>query len=112
MSKFIISYCVEPLYVIDDIEKARTCGYSTGLVYCTILTIIFGLIIIRHLYKHDSQYIYTPKPVLVVLLSAIILCWIFIPLFIRSFYGNMWSGYNAYIQDFINQGFTRQQAIA
>lgn len=110
MSKFILSFCVEPLYVMDSINKAHSCGYYSGLVYCAILSILTGLFLLRKLYTtHDNDKL---KPAVIILSSIILVCWIFIPLFVRYSYGNMWIGYNTYIQAFINQGFTRQQAIA
>jgi hypothetical protein len=112
MSKYVLSFCVEPLYVLESIDKAQHCGFATGLIYCTILTIIISLFLLRHFYVNKDQEKYKIKPFVVILISVLITCWIFIPLLLRYSYGNMWTGYNMYVQDFMNQGFTRQQAIA
>lgn len=109
MSKFFLSYCIKPVYLQSSEQDAKKCGLINGSIYASLLTLIIVLLGGRF-YLREKNYD-DKKFILKCLIGVIIAIWIFVPVISYKGRGVEWNGYQNLIQELIDQGFTRQQAL-
>lgn len=109
-AKYFIPYCIKPIFLHPTQKEARTCGLVNGLIYSALITLIVAAAGGRFYFVQENPE--TKKRILYGILIGLAIVWIFMPLLSWYGNGNMWKGYESTIVDLMNQGYTRQQAIA
>ncbi len=107
-AKYLLSYCVKPLYLMDNIDESKSCGLVTGILYASIITFLLVAYITRLYLIKSLPY---PIHAIQALGLALIILWWFIPGYYTIGYANMWKGYNDTYQELLAQGYTRFQIL-
>jgi len=107
LSRLFKPYCVRPLYFVDTITEAGTCGAINGLIYALVLSIVFSIIGARLYNSYPSR----SKHIMYVVIGVIVFIWIVLPALLSSANKNIWQGYNDTIDYLLERGYSREDVI-
>jgi CDP-diglyceride synthetase len=110
MSSYFLSYCINPIYLLNSIKEAQNCGLINGIFYAFLISVVFLYFILKAYFNNPH-----PRVAQQIVLFAIVvlgLVWIIKPSLVRHGYGQIWIGYNNIISNMLALGYTRVQAIA
>lgn len=105
LSKYFNPTCVRPVFLQKNRSDAMTCGFLNGISYSLLITLTIMLLVFKTYKKGENNYIHLG-------IFITVLCWLFIPIFLRYGEGNMWEGYQDVNNDLKNQGLTVQQVLS
>lgn len=109
-AKYFSPKCIRPLFLQKTEGDAKRCGFTNGIVYCALLTLIIGAAGGRFYFHEENSE--KQKKILYLIIGILSAIWIVIPLISWYGEGTMWVGYQDVIKDLMDQGYTRQQALS
>jgi len=112
MSKYFISHCVKPIYMLNTKEQATQCGTWDG-VFSGLTVVVIAFVLAAHFFIKEYSKSKEKKYVFFIG-AAIISVVLFTGSVITSRFGSetVWKGYADSMDELLAQGLTRLQAIS
>ena len=120
MTNFIDPRCSTPIFRMDDISLAKSCGKLSGYYICIFVSIFFTVIYGIYRFILNNQYNFhgdidkynqNIKTANIVFICALIILWIIGPILSGYLNEKSWEGYKYQIEQLVKDGISKQEAI-
>lgn len=109
VSKFFSPYCIKPIYLIDTIEEAGTCGFINGLFYAFIFTLT--ILLAGYKFYGSETDINIKRYVIYAMGISIGLLWILSPIITYYSHKTLWDGYNDSKIELQSKGYDKMEIL-